>query len=180
MNKLTVREYFALNLADQYAYDSIYSALKLKDTFAGKEQRLNDLTYNEMKTLFSLIKNYSIKETVTKVYCIFFDITEEVFFKQDAGEFYAVAKFVRSAIESVMIREEKLLKREPSKNSEKWKVAAGESLTPYKNLLPLIKIGKEFGLFPHDLGIKKYNEILTILAAMTQTEEAELRFNQMK
>ena len=180
MKDLTIEEYFNLKMIDQYAYDTIYSAYKLKDTFAGKGQRLNDLTYNEMKTLFSLISDFSAKTTIVRIYCIFFDIEEQEFYKQKASDFYAAAKFVRSSIESVMMREAKLLKRSENKNTEKWKAATGNTLDPYKNLLPLIKIGKEFGMFPHDLGSRKYSEILTILAAMTKTEEAELRFNEMK
>lgn len=179
MKKLTIKELFLLSNEDRLEYDIFYKSLNHKDTFLGKPNLLNSLSYNEVKALFKLITNYNEKANITKTFCIVFGIEQEFFLNADASEFYACIKIVRASVESLMLNEKMILQRAETKNSAIWRSAAGDTLKPFNDLSPLVMLGAKFSIYPFDLGKKKYTQILSLLAFEAKQSDVEIKFNEM-
>jgi len=163
------------NIEDYY----ILEMLKPVNSFAKKSMNINTMPWVEVKYCIKHLRTVESWGTVKDIYELCFKVTEKEFFNARIVEFYQSRKYLLKAFEDVIIKESKLLSS-TSTDGHLWKQAGGDKLNIFSDTLPLIQLGKEFGIYPYDLGKKPYSEVLSLLVQSKRQNEVEAEYQKLK
>jgi len=62
----------------------------------------------------------------------------------------------------------------------KWKMAGGDRLKPFDDLMPLDQLGERYGIYPYDIGRKPYSEVFMLMAGVKTLNEVNYNYTTMK
>ena len=174
MKDISLKEYF--KLIDTTDYDFVLQHLKPKNSFLGGEIDFNILSYIDVVSCFHLMSSMRTKDDLERVFNIAY--TVDGFEEAKLTDFFAAKNYLIKAFNDLDTKQKTLLKS-IGHDADKWKQAGGEKLNKYSNLMPLVQLGEIYGVFPHDLQIKPYNEIFVLLVLHKEKGEVERDFNKL-
>lgn len=159
-------------------YDSLLTAMYGENNFKGKKFDLNKLSYHEVRRIEKLLKTGETFNDLCVIFKIAFGCTETDFWDSGIFEFYLARNYLQKEIESIMLQEKSLLTSD-GVNLSAWETAGGKSLEPFGDLLPLIKLGKIYSIYPFEIGHKPYNEIMALLVAHKRSDLVDAKYNEL-
>ena len=138
----------------------------------------NRLTYLQVKSCLSLIKNVATWNVQAELFCQAFGISEDIFWKCGIKEYFQAQNHLLEALNNLVEREQKLLKSIDIQAGI-WEQAGGERLAKFGNIMPLVQLGEIYSIFPYDLQHKPYNEILTLLVCHKEKAEVDRAYQKI-
>lgn len=172
---ISVKDYFSLS--DTSEYDVFIDTLKPKNLFKKVKANINSLTYDEVKMVIRLLSKNITYSELGNIYEIVYkvkDISDGKVIDLFRSKHWIIKEF-----NNIVQREDKILNI-PSDDAAKWEMAGVKRLTPFADLSNKIKIGKMFGVTPMEVGNWKYNDVFTILAYTTISDDVNKQFNSIK
>jgi hypothetical protein len=191
MDRITVREY--ITLQNTGVYDAVLPFLKPKNKLSNGRIDFNRLSYADVRKCLTMLKGIDSWEKQKNLFCLAYGINEEdtketrnvMFDKINKGfwnceidEFFSAQNYLVKAFTDLVAREQKLLKS-ISVNTQLWEQAGGKRLDKFSNIMPLVQLGKIYGVFPYDLQHKPYNEILTLLVLHKEENEVNNEYEKL-
>lgn len=191
MDRITVREY--ITLQDTGVYDAVLPFLKPKNKLSNGRIDFNRLSYADVRKCLTMLKGIDSWEKQKNLFCLAYGISEEdtketrnvMFDKINKGfwnceidEFFSAQNYLVKAFTDLVAREQKLLKS-ISVNTQLWEQAGGKRLDKFSNIMPLVQLGKIYGVFPYDLQHRPYNEILTLLVLHKEENEVNNEYEKL-
>lgn len=177
MKNISVREF--LELQDQTEYLVVLNNLKPKDVFPEHTFNLNNLTYNEVRKINRLCRKVSDLKDHIDIIATAYQVEEFKVYDLPIINFFHIKKFIEEKILNLAKKESDILGN-ASGDADMWKMAGGDSLKQYADVLPLDRLAKMYGGYPLDYGEKKYVEIIYLLAMNSQQSKVESKFNELK
>lgn len=181
LENITIQQYFDMSVEDRIQYDIILSSLRQRNQFNDRIFDPSGLSYSEVKFSYKLMASCNDSlDSICKLYETVFKISKTEFLDSSVVELFSTQKHVVETFTKMYEREMNLLRPSSTENQAIWEAAGGAKLVPFNAVLPLIELGKYFGMYPHDLQHKNYEEILVLLAAIKTQNEVEREFNKLK
>lgn len=159
-------------------YDSLLCALKPVNKFCGKRFDLSKLSYKTVRSIEKSLRKGKTFDDISRAFQLAFSISDKEFYDAKILDFYGARNFLISELERLMTQEKNLLKSD-GVDVNAWEEAGGKSLEPLSEILPLIKLGKIYGIYPFDLNDKPYNEIMLLLVTHKRSDAVEVKYNQI-
>lgn len=179
MKEITVKQYAALKPDQHGQYDTLYQIVNPKNQFAKKEMPVSSISYTNVKYCYRLMRNTDWN-SIQQLFEICYDVPAAVFWKAKISEYMPALKFLIEWFGKYAGIEKKLFTVEPGPDDHIWKLAGADRLKPYNDTLPLVHLGKMFGMYPNDLGRKPYLEVLSLQAQIKASNEVEFEFQKLK
>jgi hypothetical protein len=191
MDRITVREY--ITLQNTGVYDAVLPFLKPKNKLSNGRIDFNRLSYADVRKCLTMLKGIDSWEKQKDLFCLAYGITEEDtketrnvmfdkihkgFWNCEIDEFFSAQNYLVKAFTDLVAREQKLLKS-ISVNTQLWEQAGGKRLDKFSNIMPLVQLGKIYGVFPYDLQNRPYNEILTLLVLHKEENEVNNEYEKL-
>lgn len=120
----------------------------------------------------------SINELVA-LFCKFYGCTEKEFYNENVENFFKARRFIIDEVTRICKNETALL-NSISFDSEIWKMAGGEKLNKYADILPLVQLGEIYSIYPFELMHKPYSQIITLLSLHKTKSEVNNEFINLK
>ena len=155
-------------------------ALNPKNSFAGKEMKVSQMTYEEVKVVVRDLGKKFTWQVMKDVFETCYGISEKQFWNGRVVEFFSAMRFIQSEFSRLAKTEQKLLKNIASVDAELWKQAEKGRLNRFAPVLPLVQLGKIYSQYPFDLKDKPYLEILHLLTIQKETTEVDREYNKLK
>ncbi|KGO88083.1 hypothetical protein Q765_03245 [Flavobacterium rivuli WB 3.3-2 = DSM 21788] len=177
LKNISLKKYAALQDCSDYDVLQWVAPVNL---FAGKTMNINAMPWVNFKHCVRLLS--AKDKDWNKIYTLFnvcFDVTEEQFWNTGIKDFYQANGFMQNQFEFAIKYESKALYSQP-KDEEIWNMAGADKLNVYSDTLPLIQLGKHFGIYPYDMGRKPYKEVLGLLIQIKTQAEVETKFQEIK
>lgn len=159
-------------------YDSLLTAMYGKNEFYGKKFDLNKLSYHAVRKIEKLLKKGKTFDDLCSIFKLSFGCSESEFWNSGIYEFYLARNFLQKEIESLMLQEKSLLMSD-GVNLDAWETAGGKSLEPFGDILPLMKLGKIYSIYPFEMGHKPYNEIMALLVAHKRSDSVDQKYHEL-
>jgi len=180
MNKITIGEYSNLKQDKRFLYDSFLSNLKPQNKFLNKSIDLYKISYKEVRMLFKLAsQNINSIDKMKDLFCIAYSVNETEFYSASIDEAFSAKNYVIKFLKDTQETETKLLKS-ISMDDGLWQQAGGDRLNPFSDLMPLVQLGKIYGMFPFELENKPYQQILVLLTLHKIDNEVQNNYNELK
>ncbi len=176
MKNLTVAEYIKKGEPSEYNF---LKYLNPNNSYLDRQLNVQDLTYEEVKAVLRTLQNINTWEDISNVFETCFKISKNQFSRGLLTEFFSAKFYILETFKKIAENENKLLSS-VSADSMKWKAAGGNRLDKYSDVLSVNQLGKIYGIFPMDLGKRKYFDILTLLTVEKELKEIEAIYNKMK
>ena len=182
LENITVREFFEME--DSSAYEIFIDTMNPKNYFAGREGDYASLTFDEVEVIKGILNEPNL-EDIKDVYKLLYKIrgtfeksSDEIFFEQSVFDLFASKIYLVNFIKTISKREKDNLTGEP--DEKMIMVNAGERLSAVSHLLTKIRLAKQFGVTPKEVGSWKYNEVFSILVAEKRYDDVLKDYNQIK
>lgn len=176
MKNITINKYIADNKALEY--DAILSSLKPNNSFAGRKMTVGVMPYANVKYAIRMLNKLDSWETMAQLFEICFDVPDVIFWETGIIEYYQARAFMIHEFQRIIDNESKMLASQ-STDEHVWMMAGADRLKPYSDTLPLIQLGKIFGLYPFDIGRKPYNEVFNLLVQIKVQNEVEREYQKL-
>jgi len=177
MKNITIKQYTTSKQAVKY--DMVLSNLKPKNDFAGHKMIIGSMPYANVKFAIRLLSKLNSWEVVAQLFEICFDVEQSVFWKTGVIEYYQARRFMMQEFQRIIDTESKVMASQ-STDEHLWMMAGADRLKPYNDTLPLVQMGKLFGMYPFDIGRKPYNEVFALLAQIKVQGEVENEYQKLK
>lgn len=177
MRNITLRQYAAL--ADVSQYDILDRTLKPNNSFVGRQMNINSMPYVNVKHCIRLMYNANTWEVIQQLFEICFDVNAKKFWKVGIVEFLQAKKYMVEEFNRVISIEVKMLQSH-STDEQLWQMAGADRLKPFSDTLPLMQLGKLFGMYPFDIGRKPYSEVFNLLVQAKVQNEVEAEYSKLK
>lgn len=177
MTNIPLREYLKTHTVNPNNF--ILNAIKGKDNFPNKPFNLNELTYNEVRQINRRLRALRELEEFVKVISIAYRCEEFEVLDLPITNFFEIKKFIQEKIISLLEKESKILSGADA-DAEIWKMAGGDKLQQYGDVLPLDRLAKLYGGYPLDYGEKKYVEIIYLLSMNAMHDRVDKKFYELK
>lgn len=175
MKSITVKEYF--NLKNTFEYDSILTHLKANNIFNNGKIDFNTLSYENVVKCFNLIKKADNFEVLKDLFETAYQTKD--FEDQNIVDYFGAKNYLLSEFERLKKTQSNLLASIDS-NAILWEQAGGDKLNKFNDLMPLVQLGEIYGIFPHELKTKAYNEIFVLLVLHKERKEVHEKYNELK
>lgn len=175
MKQITVAQYLKLTPEQRLQYDVLLPSLKAKELI---KIDINNLTYNEVKSIFKLINNPKDFSDVQKVFEYACKIKPFEFQNIPITDFFQIKKYISDYFVILHKKESDLL-NSISADIGVWEMAGGERLNEFSDVLPLSQLAKIYGGYPFDYGNKKYVEIIYLLRMNKVQGEVENEYQKL-
>lgn len=159
--------------------DSILKSILPVNNFAGNKIDLDFLPYNDFRECEALLKKGKTFEDICKAFCLAYSISESDFWNCGVIDFYQAKNYLLDTILKVRRMESQLLKS-IDKDANLWQMAGGDELNVFGSIMPLVKLGKIYGMFPYDVGLKPYAKVLTLLVLHKKEDEITRKYRDLK
>jgi hypothetical protein len=157
----------------------ILEALKANDSFPDKPFDLNVLTYNEIRQINRKLKAVKDLSDYISILSIAYRAEEFEVLDLPIINFFEIKKFINEKILSLLEKEAKILSNADG-DADMWRMAGGDALKQYADILPLDRLAKLYGGYPLDYGEKKYVEIIYLLAMNAMHDKVDRKFYELK
>lgn len=161
----------------------IYSALQTieaKPFYIGRELKIQDLTYEEVKGVMKELTKPTTWQTIQNIFETCFRINSKQFYNGRITEFFEARNFILETFNNLIKVENALLRSIESLDAILWEQAGGQKLNRHGATLPLNQLGKIYSIYPFDLRHKKYQEILLLLTIEKEQREVQTKYNELK
>jgi len=175
MNDITVRQFFD---NPTISHASVLTAMDAKDGFCGRSFNINAMPWANMKYCLRLLQKDGI-DVVESLFEICYDVAGDEFWNASAFEFFGAKAYIFEQFKKTVENEAKQLSGR-GQDDHLWHMAGADRLKPFNDLLPLMALGKQFGMYPPDIGRKPYGEVLNMLVALKIQGEVESDFVKLK
>lgn len=175
MKSITIKEYF--NLRTTVNYDSILNHLRGVNSFNNCKIDFNFLSYESVVKCFNLLKKADSFDVLKELFETAYNVTD--FEDQKITDYFSARNYLIEAFSDLKIKQNKLLSSIDS-NAIIWEQSGGESLNKFNDLMPLVQLGEIYGIFPHELKDKPYNEIFVLLVLHKRKNEVLNKYNELK
>lgn len=175
MKNINLLEYF--NKKNTIEYDFILKNLKPKNLFLGGSINFNKLTYQDVIICFDLISKIESKESLSDLFSLAYNVTD--FYSASIDEFFSAKNYLLKAFSDLKEKQINLLNSIDS-DSQLWGMAGGKKLNKFNDLMPLVQLGEIYGIFPHDLKTRPYNEIFVLLVLHKEKNEVTNAYSKLK
>jgi len=169
-------------LAGEFEPSPLLKSMRDKPIFLGKVPSYDNLTYGQAKFIFQLIsdnKGVIPNEGLAEVFSYVYGVTEDEVLDASLTDVYRALNPVMAVIKSVRDLEIKMLGGGDEVKKALYKQAAGTLLDGFDYILPLIELGKTYGLYPYDISKKKFTEILVLRAAESRLSQVDKKFTEL-
>jgi hypothetical protein len=177
MENITIKQFISLPQSSQN--DAVLSSLKPNNFFAGSKMSIGTMPYANVKFAIRLLSKIDSWDTMARLFEICFDVAASDFWSANIVEYYQARAFMLSEFQRVINTESKMMASQ-STDEHLWVMAGADRLKPYSDTLPLIQLGKLFGLYPFDIGRKPYNEVFNMLVQIKVQNEVETEYQKLK
>jgi len=175
MTRVNLLEYF--KEADTIEYDFVLKNLKPKNLFLGGAINFNKLSYQDVIICFDLISKIESKEALSDLFCLAYNVTD--FYSASVEEFFSAKNYLIKSFSELKEKQINLLSSIDS-DSHLWEIAGGKKLNKFNDLMPLVQLGEIYGIFPHDLRQRPYNEIFVLLVLHKEKNEVTNAYSKLK
>lgn len=175
MKSITIKEYF--NLKTTVNYDSILNHLRGNNSFNNSVIDFNVLTYESVVKCFNLIKKADSFDVLKELFQTAYQTKD--FEDQKITDYFSARNYLIKAFSDLKNKQNKLLSSIHS-NAILWEQAGGETLNKFNDLMPLVQLGEIYGVFPHELKDKPYNEVFVLLVLHKERNEVLNKYDELK
>lgn len=176
MKQITVKEYTQITPDKQLPYITLFTSLKEK---ALLKIKINELSYNEVRSLFKKLSISSEVEDVKTIFINALKIDELQFYELPLQHFFQIKKYISNYFVNLQKKEVQLL-QSVNEDTAVWDMAGGERLNEFSDILPLSQLAKIYGGYPFDYGTKKYVEIIYLLRMNNIQGQVENEYQKLK
>jgi len=173
LKNITVAEYLVSK--DFLKYDEV---LRFE---AGQNfgHNISSNSYTNVKYCLSLLQKVSSFDTIIEVFEILFGIKEEELMQMRILDYYRLRNHLINTMKLIQDNENKLA-QSGKIDIGKWKMAGGDRLKPFDDLMPLDQLGERYGIYPYDIGRKPYSEVFMLMAGVKTLNEVNYNYTTMK
>jgi hypothetical protein len=172
---IKVKQY--LKSKKSFVYDSVLDHLKGDNTFNGKKVDITQISFVNVKYCLSLLSNINDFSKLIEIFNIIFDVSEDELLNSDIVSYFKARNYIIETFK-IIINNEKKLAQNSKTDLGKWKVAGGDSLNRYSDVLPLDQLGERYGLYPFEIGKKPYSEVFYLMAMTKTLNEVNINYNK--
>lgn len=176
MKQINVKKYISLSDLEKFQYVALLTSLVAKDWI---KIDINNLSYNEVKTLFKRLSRAETEEDVKEIFMRAYKISENEFYALPITKYFQLKKHISEYFVLLQDKEHKLLQ---SVNTDVaiWEAAGGNQLNEFSDIIPLSQLAKIYGGYPFDYGERKYVEIIYLLRMNNLQSQIESEFQKLK
>ena len=177
MKNITIRQY--IHAAKSIEQDAVLSSLQPNNSLAGRKMVIGAMPYSNVKYAIRLLSKVDNWDTMAKLFEICYEVSNEDFWNVGIVDYYQARGFMLQEFQRVINAETKMMATQ-SADEHLWMMAGADRLKPYSDTLPLIQLGKLFGLYPFVIGRKPYNEVFNMLVQIKVQNEVETEYQKLK
>lgn len=175
MYNIKVKQYLKSKKA--FIYDSVLDHLKGDNILNGKRIDVTQISYVNVKYCLSLLNNINDFSKLAEIFNIVFEISEDDLMNCDVVSYFKARNYLIETFK-IIINNEKKLAQNSSTDLSKWRVAGGDSLNRYSDVLPLDQLAERYGMYPFEIGKKAYSEVFYLMAMTKTLNEVNFNYNK--
>ncbi len=174
MKRIILKTFLGLPENERQIYYAVLTHLKPKEVY---KIQADSLTYNEVKLIYKELQ--SKKPNIEYIFCTCLKINTKTFLNIKIDIFFQQKAFIEKYFITLYTNELKLLSS-AGVDVEKWRMAGGDKLNKYSDVLALSQLAKMYGGYPFDWGSKPYKEIIYLLTINKVQGEVEYNYQKQK
>lgn len=176
LENITLAEYSIMQDSDVYDF---LQDLEPVNLFATKTMNVTAMPWLSVRHCIKLLSKSKDWNVVFKLFHQCYDVDEKEFLQATVYEFYQANNYMMEQFKKLIEREVQVMFT-PSVDDEIWQQAGMDKLNQFNDMLPLIQLGKAFGMYPYDIGRKPYREVFNMLVPIKIQGEVESEFHKLK
>jgi len=176
MKNQTIKQFIAS--ATAIKDNAVLSSIIPKNNFLGRQMNVNSMPWANVKYCVRLLGKVDNWDTIAELFAICFDVDVTAFWDAPVTEYYHANKYMIEALQVAMLNESRILASQ-STDEHLWQMAGSDKLKQFSDTLPLVQLGKQFGMYPFEIGRKPYGEVLSLLAQVKTQNEVEREYQKL-
>lgn len=153
--------------------------IKGENSFCGKQMDVSQMSYEKVKSIVRDLSSMKTWDDIRIIMQTCYNVDKRKFWNSKILEFFKARNYLMKTFNSLVKRENNLLRAIEDMDYQNWKQAGGEEISKFGAVLALNQLGKLYGIYPYDLKDKKYEEILLLLTMEKKKHDIEKRYNQI-